>query len=127
MDVAGKYRLLTVRKHRTMQGLLEFWIVNRLKLKPVTPGPAGTSTSSGCHDVKHRKWEPEGVHGELEGCNGNLQPKAAVAKVYTHGKGVVVPAVRLLACRVLVGPIIASLHWKLQPEPRCRTRRTPRQ
>ena len=30
--------------------------------------------------VKHRKWEPEGVQGQLEGCNGNLRPKAAVAK-----------------------------------------------
>ena len=54
--------------------------------------------------VKHRKWEPEVVHGQLEGCNRNLRPKAAVAKVYTHGIGVVVPAVRLPACRVLVGP-----------------------
>ena len=29
--------------------------------------------------VKHQKREPEGVHGELEGCNRNLWPKAAVA------------------------------------------------
>ena len=43
-------------------------------------------------------------HGQLEGCNRNLRPKAALAKVYTHSKGVVVPAVRLPACRVLVGP-----------------------
>ena len=35
--------------------------------------------------VNHRKWEPEGVHGQLEGCNRNLRPQAAVAKVYTHG------------------------------------------
>ena len=54
--------------------------------------------------VKHWKREPEGVHGQLEGCNRNLRPKAAVAKVYTHGKDVVVPAVPLPACRVLVGP-----------------------
>ena len=38
-----------------------------------------------CRHAKHRKWEPEGVHGQLEGCNRNLRPKAAVAKVYTHG------------------------------------------
>ena len=31
--------------------------------------------------VKHRKREPEGVHGQLEGCNRKLRPKAAVAKV----------------------------------------------
>ena len=36
--------------------------------------------------VKHLKREPEGVHGQLEGCNGNSRPKAAVAKVYTHGE-----------------------------------------
>ena len=30
--------------------------------------------------VKHRKQEPEGVHGHLEGCNRNLRPNAAVAK-----------------------------------------------
>ena len=30
--------------------------------------------------VKHRKCEPEGVHGQLDGCNRNLRPKAAVAK-----------------------------------------------
>ena len=30
--------------------------------------------------------EPEGVHRQLEGCNRNLQPPAAVAKVYTHEK-----------------------------------------
>ena len=30
--------------------------------------------------VKRRKREPEGVHGQLEGCNRNLRPKAAVAK-----------------------------------------------
>ena len=30
--------------------------------------------------VKHRKREPEGVHGQLEGSNRNLRPKAAVAK-----------------------------------------------
>ena len=30
--------------------------------------------------VKQRKREPEGVHGQLEGCNRNLRPKAAVAK-----------------------------------------------
>ena len=50
-----------------------------------------------CHHVKHRKWEPECVHGQLEGCNRNLRPKAAVAKVYTHGKGVA-------GYRVLVDP-----------------------
>ena len=38
------------------------------------------------HHVKHQKREPEGVHRQLEGCNRNLRPKAAVAKVYTHGK-----------------------------------------
>ena len=38
--------------------------------------------------VKHRKREPEGVHGQLEGCNRNLRPKAAVAKVF-HRKGIV--------------------------------------
>ena len=27
----------------------------------------------------HRKREPEGVHGQLERCNRNLRPKAAVA------------------------------------------------
>ena len=32
-----------------------------------------------CHHVKHRKREPEGVHGQLEGCNRNLRSKAAVA------------------------------------------------
>ena len=32
-----------------------------------------------CH-VKHRKWEPEVVQGQLEGCNRNSRPKAAVAK-----------------------------------------------
>ena len=31
------------------------------------------------HHVKHRKREPEGVHGQLEGFNRNLRPKAAVA------------------------------------------------
>ena len=36
--------------------------------------------------VKHRKRESEVVHGKLEGCNRNSRPKAAVAKVYTHGK-----------------------------------------
>ena len=30
--------------------------------------------------VKHWKREPEGVHGQLEGCNRNLRPKAALAK-----------------------------------------------
>ena len=30
--------------------------------------------------VKQRKREPEGVHGQLERCNRNLRPKAAVAK-----------------------------------------------
>ena len=34
--------------------------------------------------VKHRKREPQGVHGQLEGCNRNLRPKAAVAKE-VHG------------------------------------------
>ena len=29
--------------------------------------------------ANHRKWEPEGVHRPLEGCNRNLRPKAAVA------------------------------------------------
>ena len=38
--------------------------------------------------VKHRKREPEGVHRQLEGCNRNLQPKAAVSKVF-HLKGIV--------------------------------------
>ena len=32
-----------------------------------------------CHHVKHRKREPEGVHGQLEGFNRNFRPKAAVA------------------------------------------------
>ena len=31
------------------------------------------------HHVKHRKREPEGVHGQLEGFNRNLRPQAAVA------------------------------------------------
>ena len=35
--------------------------------------------------VKHRTREPEGVHGQIEGCNRNLRPKAAVAKEL-HGK-----------------------------------------
>ena len=30
--------------------------------------------------VKHRKREPEGVHGQLEGCNRKMRPKVAVAK-----------------------------------------------
>ena len=34
--------------------------------------------------VKHWKPKPEGIHGQLEGCNRNLRPKAAVAKVL-HG------------------------------------------
>ena len=29
--------------------------------------------------IYHRKREPEGVHGQLEGCDRNLRPKAAVA------------------------------------------------
>ena len=33
---------------------------------------------SECYYVKHRKWEPEGVHRQLEGCNRNLPPKATV-------------------------------------------------
>ena len=42
-----------------------------------------------CLHLKHRKWEPEGVHAwQIEGCNRYLRPKAAVANVYTHGKGV---------------------------------------
>ena len=28
--------------------------------------------------VKHRKREPEGVHGQLEGCNKKLRPKAVL-------------------------------------------------
>ena len=31
------------------------------------------------HHVKHRKREPEGVHGQLDGFNRNLRPQAAVA------------------------------------------------
>ena len=49
-------------------------------------GNSSSTAAEGLH-VKHRKWEPEGVHGQLEGCNRNLRPKAAVAKVYTHDKG----------------------------------------
>ena len=30
--------------------------------------------------VNHRKREPEGVHGQLEGRNRNVRPKAPVAK-----------------------------------------------
>ena len=42
-----------------------------------------------CLHLKHRKWEPKGVHAwQTEGCNRYLRPKAAVAKLYTHGKGV---------------------------------------
>ena len=44
------------------------------------------SFNTRCRHAKHRKWEPEGVHGQLEGCNRNLRPQAAVAKVYTHSK-----------------------------------------
>ena len=36
--------------------------------------------------LKHGKWEPDSVHGLLEGCNGLLRPKAAMVKVYTHFK-----------------------------------------
>ena len=39
-----------------------------------------------CHHAKHRKREPGGVHGQLEGCNRNLLPRAAVENVF-HGKG----------------------------------------
>ena len=35
--------------------------------------------------IKHRKREPEGVPGQLEGCNRDLRPKAAAAKVF-HDK-----------------------------------------
>ena len=35
--------------------------------------------------VKHLKWEPEGLRGQLEGCNRNLRSKATVANVF-HGK-----------------------------------------
>ena len=41
--------------------------------------------------VKHRKREPEGVHGQLEGCNRNLRPKAAVAKVFLNKDGPFIP------------------------------------
>ena len=51
--------------------------------------------------VKHRKPEPEGVHGQLDGCNRDLRPKAAVEKVYTHGKGTEHP---VPGSRVLVDP-----------------------
>ena len=37
------------------------------------------SFNTRCRHAKHRKWEPEGVHGQLEGCNRNLRPKAAGA------------------------------------------------
>ena len=39
-------------------------------------------------DANHRKWEPEVVHTPLEGCNRNLRPKAAEAKVF-HGKSMI--------------------------------------
>ena len=42
---------------------------------------SGNSSSTeflGFH-VKHQKREPEDVHGQIEGCNRNLRPKAAVA------------------------------------------------
>ena len=36
-----------------------------------------------CLHLKHLKREPEGVHTwQIEGCNRNLRPKAAVAKVF---------------------------------------------
>ena len=35
--------------------------------------------------VKHRKQEPKGVHGQLEGCNRNLRPKAAVIYWFDFG------------------------------------------
>ena len=38
--------------------------------------------------VKHRKREPEGVHGQLEGCNRNLWPKAAVVAKLFHRRGI---------------------------------------
>ena len=55
-------------------------------------------------NVKHRKREPEGVHGQLEGCNRNLGLKAAVAKVWTHGKGAVSYRILVVAYRILVDP-----------------------
>ena len=45
--------------------------------------------------VKHLKWEPEGVHGQLAGCNRNLRPKAAVAKVFHDKDGPLIPYVQI--------------------------------
>ena len=56
------------------------FLIFGIKLNP------GTSNSFGCNHVKHRKWEPECVHGQLEGCQRSLRWKAAMAKVYTYGK-----------------------------------------
>ena len=41
----------------------------------------GSYIAFGCYlfHVKHRKREPEGLHGQLEDCNRTLRPKAAVA------------------------------------------------
>ena len=41
--------------------------------------------------VKHRKREPEGVHGQLEGCNRKMRPKAAVANVFHDKDGPFIP------------------------------------
>ena len=51
-------------------------------------GNSSSTAAEGLH-IKHRKWEPERVYGQLEGCNRNLRPKAAVAKVF-HRKGIVI-------------------------------------
>ena len=51
-----------------------------------------------------RKLESEGVHGLLEGYNRKSRPQAAVAKVYTHGKGTKHPVPPVPGSRILVDP-----------------------
>ena len=42
-------------------------------------GNSSSTAAEGLH-VKHRKWEPESVQGQLDGCDRNLRPKAAAGK-----------------------------------------------
>ena len=63
--------------------------------------------------VKHRgEWEPEGVHGQLEGCNKNLQPHADLAKVYTHGKATAMATEILNLCTAKKGACLMGLLFR---------------
>ena len=58
--------------------------------------------------VKHRKREPEGVHGQLEGCNRNL---------HRCGKGVAWGSRRLLGGSIRVkDTYIKAYSFKSAPE-----------